>query len=193
MSIRRLGSTGSAVATTLNPYQSGMVITSTSDAALGAVPICVSQGGSSAVWPAASRIYYVPFIVDVAVTVKQMLAFNGTAVAGNVDLGVYDSTGTSSGPGSKLVSTGATAAAGTSVVQAIDCADTALSAGLYWMAMLATSGTHTNFRSGANVNVLVMAKLKQEAGGASLPNTATPADAASSYLPLFGCALAAVV
>lgn len=146
----------------------------------GEATLNAGLAGGSSTWPAANRIIYVPFYVGQDVLAQQMDCYNGTVVAGNIDLGIYTWGGT------RLVSLGATAQAGTSVPQVANITDTALSMGWYYMGLSCTSTTSTFFRTAGSNLMLQAHGVRQEAGAGSLPSTATFANPASAYLPVFG-------
>lgn len=139
--------------------------------------------GESATYPATNRALYYPFLVDLPCTATQMFTYNGTAVAGKVDVGIYDEVW------KRLVNIGLTTQAGTSTLQLFNITDLALAPGFrYYMALTCTSTTATFLRGTA-------AALRQQAGGVqqqnlgaelALPETATPANPVSAYIPLFG-------
>jgi len=58
-----------------------------------------------------------------------MLHYNGAAVAGNIDVGIYNRGGT------RLISSGPVAQTGTSVLQLFNITDTLLVPGRYYMAV----------------------------------------------------------
>src|SRR2546428_13019380 len=71
------------------------------------------NGGApvSAVWPAANLILYIPLYVAAPGLAQGLFWQNGAAVAGNVELAIYDE------DGNKLATTGLVAAAGTNAPQ----------------------------------------------------------------------------
>lgn len=130
---------------------------------------------ASATWPAANKAYFYPFTLPVRVQVSKFFFFNGGTISGNIDIGIYDS------QGNKLVSTGAVAQAGANAIQAIDCTDTYIGPGEYYLAASCSSGTATGRQ-------LVITGATDELGGMQtgltyqltaahpLPATATPVD-----------------
>lgn len=136
-----------------------------------------AQFTAAAAWPAANLALYIPFIVEQTVTAYKM-AFEVGAQAGNYDIGLY------SEAGDRLVSTGSTAvpAAGLAVA---DIADTVLGPGVYFMAInMSTITTLTIERATGTLNLLQAAGMLQQAVGAvTLPNPATFALVAQTYVP----------
>lgn len=147
----------------------------------------VPSGG--AVWPAANDAIFVPFcIFDETVTIARVWWYNGTAVAGNVDVGVYDTNGT------KLFSSGAIAQAGTSAPQSTDITDYVLGPGAYYMGISCSSASATIFRSaGVDVQMERLMGMFKMASAHVLPATATFAAVDAAYVPLFGLALNSVM
>lgn len=81
----------------------------------------------------ANVAYAVPVALPFPVTAVKLWWRNGSSVAGNVDVGIYNSSF------ALLLSTGAVAQSGTAAVQAVDVTDTVLPAGLYYFALSASS------------------------------------------------------
>lgn len=147
----------------------------------------VGATNSSGVWPAANRAIYVAVQLAFPVTVYQVGWWNGTAVSGNVDVGIYDETG------ARLVSTGSTAQAGTSTIQTVDIADTALVAGTYFLAMAMDNTTGQVMRVSAQTLIQQVSPVAQQATAFPLPTTSTMATLALAYLPALSFQYAAAV
>jgi hypothetical protein len=141
---------------------------------------------AAAVWPAANRAIYTPFVVDQAVTVTDLYFEVVAAGAGNAEIGIYNAAGVKQGTSSGAIST---AAAGIKTYTVT----INLTRGRYYVG-LASSGVVATFRryagAGAAANVLVMAGLKEQVASYPLPATATFANAAANYVPFGGLALA---
>lgn len=138
-------------------------------------------------WPANNRAIYIPFSVDVPLTVFQM-AVEVTTQSGNLDLGIYTEQGV------RLVSAGSTAV-GAAGIQTVNITDTTLSPGTYFMAM-SCSTTAAAFTSGTNVVALLLqvCGVQQEAlGSVTLPDPATFANPASAYIPGITMALKSTI
>lgn len=134
---------------------------------------------ASLVWPSANLAIFVPFTVYEPITIVKMSIINGTAVSGNVDVGIYD------GGGAKLVSSGSTAQAGTSVIQTFDITDTLLKPGLYYLALAISNTTGTVESSGTLVAIdAEIIGVMQMASAFALPATATFAAFAQTSVPL---------
>lgn len=137
----------------------------------------VALVGGVGVWPAANRAIYVPVQVDVPVTVVKM-AFQVSVQSGNYDVGIYDE------HANRLVSMGSTAmpAAGIAIA---DIADTVLMPGIYFLAMCVDNITASVARVAMTGTVQQVCGVQQQAVGAvTLPDPATFANPASSYLPI---------
>lgn len=121
---------------------------------------------ASAAWASANRAVYMPFTLSTSYLVQRLWWANGSAVAGNVDCGIYTSDGV------RLVSTGSTAQAGTSVVQSVSITPLLLTPGRYYMG-LAASSTSATFLSDTVFLVPGLVGLAQEASALPLPAQAT--------------------
>lgn len=139
---------------------------------------------ASATYPAANRAIYIPLVVTKDITVVKLWCVNGGVTSGNIDMGIYNSAF------ARQVSIGSTAQAGAGAIQEFDIADTALSAGLYYIgiAMDNTTGTLYRYTSAIGGFHFQAYGLAQEASAFALPATATPADFATAYIPLCGIA-----
>lgn len=143
-------------------------------------------GFAGAAWPVANKALFIPFYIHRPVTVRQVAWQNGTTVSGNVDVGVYDTSG------SLLASLGSTAQTGTSSPQIGNIADTALTPGGYFMAMAVDNTTGLFFRCSSIPAQLMQAAGIQEATTSfPLPSTATFANPAAAYVPQVVLLLAA--
>lgn len=139
------------------------------------------DGYSSTVWPAANNAYFYPFLVSKQFTFATMFWMNAVTVAGNVDIGVYNSDGV------RLVSKGSTAMSGASGIQVVTVTSTTLPVGRYYMAMASDSATAT-FATYVIGQVLKtkFTGMAQQATAFALPTTAALATMGNDYIPLFG-------
>lgn len=132
----------------------------------------------------ANGAIFVPFRIPRPLTVQSFSLQNGTAVAGNIDMGIYTPGGT------RLVSTGSTAQAGISVTQTVAATATRFGPGLFYMA-LAMSNAATarilaqNFTPNDMAQMLGLATM---AAAFPLPATAVFASVgvANLFVPQFG-------
>lgn len=135
-------------------------------------------GSTTTAWTTANLAVYQAVIVQEVVTITHMAVFVVTA-AGNIDVGIYTESGT------KLVSSGSTAVAGTSAIQSFDVTDTTLNKGLYWIAC-ACSSTSAVLRaspglvSSTNGATAPARGVMAETSAVPLPTTATFAKPAAT-------------
>lgn len=149
--------------------------------------ICLNTGltAASATWPSASRTIYVGTVIERVTTVLQMFTYNGATASGNVDIGIYDY------QGNRLVSMGATAQSGTSVIQLYNITNTTLAPGRYFLAMSLSNTTGTFLRVAVQTQQAKFCLMYQDAS--SLPATMGFTDVASAYLPVFGAVVAGTI
>jgi hypothetical protein len=166
----------------------GTQITSIGQSGSGPVLLNTAQTATtSATWPAANRILYIPVVVEEGASIFQFWTYNGSTAAGSIDVGIFNSSL------AKVISSGAVSQSGTSTLQLFDVADTPITPGLYYLGLSETDNTSTFLRSSANFVALAAEGVLQEGGSGTLPATATPVAPASSYLPLFGASLVSVI
>jgi hypothetical protein len=147
---------------------------------------------NSVAWPTANRALYVPFTIsEPGYTATQMFVYNGTAVSGNIDVGIYDVTL------ARLVSMGSTAQAGTSAIQTFNITDTALPPGRYWMGVAMDNTTGTLFRWGDQFPSVAAGMFTQASAWSSgMPSTATVASMGglgAGYVPCIAMTSGSVV
>ncbi len=141
---------------------------------------------TSAVWPVANTAIYVPVSIPSIVTAYQ-ISIQVATQSGNCDVGIYDEIG------NRLVSSGSTLV-GAAGIQLFNITDTVLVPGVYYLAMNCDNTTASFFRNGRAPQQTVPYGLKQQAVGAvTLPNPATFAVTAQSYLPVLYAHLVATV
>lgn len=145
------------------------------------------SAASSATYPAANRAIAIPFRTPDPFIVKQLYACNGATVSGNIDVGVYDLAGT------RIISAGSTAQAGTSVLQVFDVTDTLIGAGAYYIVVAMDNTTGTLFRQNHNTHQSKFFGMTTVESSFSLPATLTFGTAASGYSPFMGVAGVTVV
>lgn len=134
----------------------------------------------SAAWPGANRALYFPLTLQVPAIAYRVWVWNGSAVSGNFDIGIFDEAGT------KLVSTGATAQSGTSALQDVDITDTLLPAGTSWVGIVFDNTTATTVRINPSALYIGPLGCYQQATAYPLPSTATFARMATDYVPMVG-------
>lgn len=139
----------------------------------------------SITWPVGSTAFYIPMWIPWPYLVKRVFWVNGSSVAStNRDFGIYTADGT------RIYSTGSTAASGTSSVQYVTPGtEILLSPGRYYFA-LSTDSTTTNRggqgATGGTAARLEIAGILQEASALPLPATMTPAAVANTCFPYCG-------
>jgi hypothetical protein len=133
----------------------------------------------------ANLVCYWPFYLVEPVTLTKLWWYNGSPVAGNVDCGIYDASGTT-----KIIAAGATAMSGASALQVVDVTDTLLGAGRYWCAFGSDSATAQFNRMNLVAQWLDAIGCKQQASGYSsgLPSSATFAVPSVGIMPVYGFA-----
>lgn len=138
---------------------------------------------ASATWPAADRSILCPVTVTDTITVRKLWVKNGTAVAGNLDLGIYDATATT-----LIASTGEVLQAGTSAIQSQSITATVLAPGSYYMALASDSGSSTFMRAapGASAQRIKHFGLLQASTNSPLASSPTLAILANDYVPMMG-------
>lgn len=153
--------------------------------------ILVSQGFASvtsAAWPAANRALYIPFCVEQTCTAYKM-GFVVAVQAGNYDVGIYNENGV------RLVSVGSTTVPVAGLASA-DIADTLLTPGTYFMAMICSTVTTLTVNRVTHINTpaLTACGMQQEdLGATTLPANATFADMASTFVPFLAVVTKAVL
>lgn len=134
-------------------------------------------GPATTPWPTANKAIFYPFHVNRPFLVKKLFCYNGTTAAGNLDVGIYDRFG------NRMVSSGSTAQAGTSVLQVFDVTDTWLQPGDYYFALAMDGTTGTIFR-----NAMTSTSLSKTAGmlemASAFPLPATATFATTTELPM---------
>lgn len=136
---------------------------------------------ASVVWPAANTAILVPFHLEVPILVTLLLAVNGSAVSGNVDLGIY------SAAFKRIVSIGSTVQASTNDVQSFNIADTMIGPGDFYLAAALDNATGTMIRTllGSALSVRRTGVVRM-ASAFPLPATITPAAMIANFIPIIG-------
>lgn len=164
-----------------------VTITPWSYQSVGAMLFASDQGGPAGQnYVAANVVVFVPFWVPEPTVITKLFWANGNAVAGNLDVGVYDE------GQNLLVSAGSTAQATISVLQVIDVTDTVVARGRYYLAIVSDTSDATQKLHA----VLPAAGIPQSFGlleqaSVTLPlstgaSPATFAKYTRAYVPLFG-------
>lgn len=140
-------------------------------------------------WGSANEAQYYPFIVTYPIVIARLWWMNGTSVAGNFDLGVYNFS--TAGPNSKLISTTPTAQGSSNAVTIVNVTDTIIQPGRYYFGFVGTSTA--NLLPAWNLTQLQVTAIGVlcEASASPLPSTATPVKPTSTCLKIFYCGLTA--
>lgn len=135
-------------------------------------------------WPTANLGIWVPFKLERPAVVQQFFVVNAGAVSGSFDVGVYG------WDLAKRVSQSA-AQSGTNTRQVVNCSDTSLGPGWYYLA-LSHSDTSGQYRrsNSPSWKCLRASGLFVQASAFTLPATVVPASAGSFFIPLFGIQIA---
>jgi hypothetical protein len=131
--------------------------------------------------PVANRAVYQPFVLYKPATAYSIFVVNGSAVSGNLDMGIYDHAG-------RLVaSIGSTAQAGVSDIQEVSFASpVTLGPGLYYMAVALDNATGHFYRRSVGAPEAAALGQYQESNNMPLAATAVFDQLSSSYCPLMG-------
>lgn len=166
--------TGQAPSRVIHPW---------SDESLGVLAGRLSSTAATAiVVPAANLSWYVPFVLTVPFTVRQLFWFNGSVTAGNVDCGIAAEDGT------RIVSTGSTAQSGTNTMQKPTTTVTVLDPGCYYMGLSWSDATARFFAATSSAAIWQTCGCAQESAGPALSAKWTPTTIASAFMPVFGFA-----
>lgn len=139
--------------------------------------LCNIATNSSGAWFSANDPILIPFVVNDPVTVYQLGWFNGSAAGDSVDVGIYNTSF------ARLISTGSQTGTGNSTYQFIDVADTVLTPGYYYAAMVmsTTTANRCNFFNTNLVSALAMAGVLDSSTDAlPLPDPITNMAAAAT-------------
>lgn len=162
-----------------NQESNRIVISTISSEALGAEIGCFNVAPTSAQCAAVNTALFVPFVVHRSFVAVKMAVANGAAVAGNIDLGIYDD------QQNRIVSVGSTAQAGVSAVQSVDITDTTLLPGVYFMALNSDNATGQFYRwaTGSPGNIGAFGVYSQAVGALTLPDPAVFAKPTTQSIP----------
>lgn len=138
-------------------------------------------GLASAVFPTANKVLYIPIRIPSPIKILQLYTHNGATASGNVDIGIYAKDGT------KIVSSGSTAQAGTSVDQLFNVTDTQLGRGLFYIGLTLSNTTGTFTRAAPSLATLkAIGLLTETPGSFGLPAAASFGAYVDAYFPMCG-------
>jgi hypothetical protein len=138
------------------------------------------SGPGSATFPASNDAIFVPLYLSQATLVKRLFSSNGSAVSGNIDVGIYTENG------ARITSSGSTAQSGTSTLQFFDITDIVLGPGRYYLAVAMDNTTGTLFRVNPTLLHVIKTGVVKQASAFALPASATLVTATASYIPMIG-------
>jgi hypothetical protein len=142
---------------------------------------------TSNTWPASNRVIYMPFRVAQPITIIQFLTFNGAAVSGNLQVGVYDANGV------LIVSSASTAHTGTNALQVVNVTDTRIGPGLFYMALTFDNTTSAcmGFAPAALTTQMtrMLGLMEETPGSFGLPATATFSTVSQALIPFTAMSL----
>lgn len=144
---------------------------------LGDSSLCGRQTGASTQNPVVNVATFMPVSLERETVVSRLGWYNGAAVVGNVDCGVY------SWSGSRLVSTGSTAQSGVSAPQEVDVANVVLPPGDYRLA-LAHNSSGAVFREAAAAVTAIASGVTIQTSAFPLPATATFVAPSTAFWPM---------
>lgn len=154
------------------------------------INFAVGAASGDITWPTANLAMFFPLYIYAPGYVQQLFWVNGSAVAGNVQLGVYDESG------SMIAQTPVTAAAGTTQPQAVSLPiptagppGVLLTTGRYYLGVMASTNTQkfVGWTTGAaSTNINRMLGVSEQATANPLPTSITFASSARSFVPIAG-------
>lgn len=147
---------------------------------------------ASATNPTGSFCVYVPFFTTAPMLINSVYWHNGSTVAGNVDVGVYDAGRV------RLFSSGVQLQSGTTNIQVTQIPQQEIGVGMFFMGLCVSNVTgtlfSTNFFPGNSGTGLVSAcGVYQQGGNAFLPTTGTFINPIADWIPLFGISSKAII
>lgn len=139
----------------------------------------IGNSWASATWGTANAAIFIPFKVYHPFTYQKIFVVNGSAVSGNIDLGIYDS------EKHRLGSTGSTAQSGTNAIQSMSLSGTLLPGWYYFgVACDNTTATMIRFSSGGPRNKF--SHTFTQTSAFALPSTASHSNYSLTNIPIVG-------
>jgi hypothetical protein len=166
------------------PYPIGIISPASDSCQVGDAVISSNQAiNTSTTWPVTRLVMYVPILIPFRARIFQLAFHNGSAVSGNVEVGIYDELG------NKLVSSGSQTQTGVSTLQLFDIADTDIGPGVIYLASVIDNTTGTGLRAGTAAQLLRVCGMQQQTLGAMpMATTATFTAYAQAWVPMM-CAV----
>lgn len=148
---------------------------------LSALGLDVYSGLQSVAWPTANKAVYVPIVISRPILITNMWCTNGATANSNIDIGLYDKSGT------RIINMGATAQSGTLNTQIFNITDTLIGPGDFYLGMSFSATTGTVVASPTiGAAFLVMCSVMEQASAHALPANATFATSTFTWVPIFG-------
>lgn len=147
---------------------------------------CGATGAGDVTWPSANLAIYVPMYLPSPLQLQSLYWNNGTTVAGNVMMGIYNENG------SQILETAVVAQSGSGAPQSVDFSSRALrfGTGRYWLGIVMSSATAQlkGWTNGTGItSINRMFGLSEESlGGTDLPAQMTFGSSARGLIPLLG-------
>ena len=147
---------------------------------------------ASALWPTANLAILVPFTIGVPFPISKIYTYNGSAAAGNTDVGVYTDEGGTTNTLVHRISAGSTVMAGTGALQSnyVLTGQSQLGPGRYYLAIShSETATGQFFRNTVTANTGEITGIRTSTlGSVVLPATITvfTATPITNYIPIFG-------
>ena len=149
----------------------------------------IATAQNSLTWPTANKAIYMPFAIPFYYPVRRVFWMNGSSVTStNIDFGIYNYDGT------KLYSTGSTAASGVSALQFVTPTEFLLAPGKYFFALSDSSITANRGCSGvtgSTARATRMSGYLEEASALPLPAAMTGVASTFTIIPFCGITLTA--
>jgi hypothetical protein len=142
---------------------------------------------AAAGYPLANLALFIPFSVSIPVIPITGWAYCGTIAGGNFDIGVYDTAGT------RLVSSGATARAASTVVSTATLTATTLFPDRWYYMAFSADATSNYFSSASIAGIWATQGLVEATTAYVLPASVTFAVTTRAYCPMFGLNLQTTV
>ena len=161
-------------------FPNGPIITTASWCSIGMELRATGSGAVSTAWGTGNKCLYVPFWLSKPFQVVKLLAHNGSAVNGNLDIGVFDA------DGNAVIGIAAAAQTGTNVWQEFDVTDQWLQPEMYFWGIQNTGTTGTIMMWASLVHSATAGVLEELKADANLPTTATFAKLTAAGAPLVG-------
>jgi hypothetical protein len=155
---------------------------------LSSGPFAPQNQSAATAWGTANRALYIPIDIPRRVVIRKLAYSSSTTGAGNIDIGLYDASGT------LLVSSGSTAKSTSSDDVAVDVTDTTVGPGLHYIALNNSTTADTFLAMAYSAPMAAGFGVLQEAlGSVTLPATATWSLTSATFIPIVSALLVTAV